>query len=275
MADYRLIYRNAGTGERVSSLSHLGFRVWVQYQLSADDFGVCPAVASKLQGENTALEQESPKRVQAEIENLIAVGLCGVFVDGRRRYLYQPDWQDWQRLRYAAVSPLPTIPDGVSPEPSGKTRELLRQKSRKVPETFPPRASACDAPANADAAAALSEGVPGEPLSRPIRFVPPAEWDRQHRSHVAGFCDWVCFPQSVFDGFVARLRLSGRPEGELGPAVKGWALGVRADWQRRGAVPGDDIFAFWRNEWQGTHGSNKPAATGGDPLSGVKEALRG
>jgi hypothetical protein len=279
MADYRLIFRNAATGERTSSLSHLGFRVWVQYQLSADDFGVCPALAAKLQGDNPALLDETPKRIQAEIENLIRLGLCRSFTDGRRRYLYQHDWQNWQRLRYPVSTALPAVPAELLRECSGETQELFTKHYARASGKLPPHASACDAPANADADAdALSEGVQGEPAivaqSTPIRFVSPAQWARQHGQHVSGFCDWLCLPESVVDGFVRRLMGAGTEEGVARAQTLAWAKGVRQAWA--GRVPGDDIFAFWRNEWAATHGSNKPAASASavDPLAGVKEALR-
>jgi hypothetical protein len=147
MATYRLIYQGAGTGDRISSLSHLEFRVWVQYQLTADDYGVCPAEAVKLQGDNVALQQESSRRVQAAIERLIAVQLCGVFQDGRRRYLYQPDWQDRQKIRHFTATSYPPISAEELPKCSAKTQEIFRERFRNNPEVFRLHARACDAAA--------------------------------------------------------------------------------------------------------------------------------
>lgn len=107
----------------------------------------------------------------------------------------------------------------------------------------------------------------------PIRHPSPLAWDRVHGRHVAGFCSWVCLPQSIFDEFVNRVIGAGASEPDAVKQVRAWAEGVRQSWA--GRIPGDDIFAFWRNEWAATHGSNKPAATAGiDPLAGVREALR-
>src|SRR5436189_4853185 len=106
MPTYRLIEKSAGTGERITQLNHLGFRVWAQYQLSADDFGVCPAEAVKLQGENLALQREPARRIQDQIETLVTVGLCGTFNDGSRRYLFQFDWQDYQKIKHPSKTAL-------------------------------------------------------------------------------------------------------------------------------------------------------------------------
>lgn len=290
MADYRLIYRNAGTGERTSKLSHLGFRVWAQYQLSADDFGVCPALASKLQGENTALENEPPRRVQAEIEKLIAVNLCQVFTDGSRRYLYQWDWQDWQRLKHATTTSLPPIPAATLEKCSPKTRALFAQFHPKIREGLPPHVGACDAPATADAPAHASGWGPGEtapavvvevgppktPRGRPGLVQSPGAWGVRHAACVVGFCDFVCLRRSQFDEFVSRVVTGGALESDATVQVTAWAHEVRTRWI--GRIPGDDIFAFWKHEWQATHGSNRPVVASSraqlGALDGVKEALR-
>lgn len=174
MAQYRLIYQGAGTGERITALSHLEFRVWVQYQLSADDYGVCPAEAVKLQGDNVALQDESQRRIQTAIERLIAVQLCGVFQDGRRRYLYQPDWQDRQKIRHFTATSHPAIPAEELRKCSAKTQAIFRERFRNSSEEFPLHARACDAHANANA----------DQRSEPD--VPPTGSRRGPRAHAAG-----------------------------------------------------------------------------------------
>lgn len=289
MADYRLIFRNAATGERTSSLSHLGFRVWVQYQLSADDFGVCAALAAKFQGDNPALADESARAVQAEIDRLVTLRLCGSFEDGKRRYLYQADWQDWQRLKHASSTTLPPIPAELLEKCSPKTRELFQQFHPKIRETFPPRARACDAPANASAHADASLGGAGGAVVRAVDVVAPAlmraprvspgspaDWGRRHGSHAmrGELCGWVCLPQSLFDEFVGKM---GADEATGRAAVRTWALGVKDAYAGRVVAEGD-VFKFWRNEWTATHGGNRPAAgqslAYADPLAGVRELER-
>jgi hypothetical protein len=136
MPTYRLIEKSAGTGERITSLSHLGFRVWMQYQLSADDFGVCPAEAVKLQGENLALQREPVKRVQAEIDRLVTIGLCGTFVDGSRRYIFQFDWQDYQKIKHPSKTALPMIPAELLAQCSPNTQALFGDHSDKRNGSF-------------------------------------------------------------------------------------------------------------------------------------------
>lgn len=283
MADYRCIYRNAGTGERTSSLSHLEFRVWVQYQLSADDFGVCPALAEKLQGDNDALYAEPQRRVQAAIERLVAVNLCQVFADGRRRYLYQWDWQDWQRLKHATATSLPPIPSALLEKCSPKTRALFAQFHPKIREGLPLHAGACDAPATADAAAHQSEGGPGEteppvvemgppavPRGRPGLVASPGRWGVQHAGHTDGLCGWKCmFPDQRAEFATG----AGWDEA----AVTAWAQGVRDEFLAAGRPPTGKPYDFWNARWEERHGSSQaPRATSVaqlDPLAGVRGAL--
>lgn len=292
MATYRLIHQEAETGVRSSSLSDFGFCVWVSYLLAADDFGVCPATAAKLQGASPRLARKPAKAVQAEIEKLIAVRLCGVFTDGPQRYLYQADWQDRQKLKYATASSLPHIPGELLAQCSPKTRKLFADFHSKVREGFSPRVGACDAPATADADASdLLEESPRETTavlvppresvaSRASAFgiVQPGAWDRQHASHAfrGDFCGWLCLPESVVTGFAGRAMGAGQSEATARESVRAWALSVKARWLATGTIPGDDIFEFWRNEWKATHGSNKPATSlaFADPLAGLREAER-
>lgn len=142
MPTYRLIEKSAGTGERITQLSHLGFRVWAQYQLSADDFGVCPAEAVKFQGDNLALQREPAKRIQEQIETLIAVGLCGEFKDGARRYLFQFDWQDFQKIKHPSKTSLPPIPDDLLAQCTPNTQALFSDHREKRNGSFRPHGNA-------------------------------------------------------------------------------------------------------------------------------------
>lgn len=118
------------------------------------------------------------------------------------------------------------------------------------------------------APAIVVEGAPPPPRSTvasraaALGIVQPGKWDRQHGSHAlrADFCNWVCFPQAVHDEFVNRLKGTGDAHDVALVAVRRWALGVRGRWAQTTDVPGEDIFKFWRNEWQATHGSNRPSA---------------
>lgn len=91
---------------------------------------------------------------------------------------------------------------------------------------------------------------------------------RTHGQHVLGFCEFVCFPQSVFYEFVARVTRAGFPEPENRVLV--WAERVRDEWT--GRIPGSNKFKFWENEWEKTHGSNRPSTAGVDVTAGLRDA---
>lgn len=172
MATHRVIEKAAGTGERTCSLSPLEFRVWVQYLLSADDYGICPAEAIKLQADCPALQRESAKRVQAALERLVAVGLCGVFADGQRRYLYQSDWQEFQRIKHPTRTALPPPPAEVLEKCSAKTAELFLLNHPKLPGELRPHGNA-HATATATATANTPAAEPA-PAMRVAAAGPPA-----------------------------------------------------------------------------------------------------
>ena len=112
----------------------------------------------------------------------------------------------------------------------------------------------------------------GVPRRAPGLVVSPMEFHRQHGRHVSGFCDWLCLPQLVHDEFVNRVIGAGAQEPDAQAQVLAWAREVRRRWA--GRIPGDDIFTFWRHEWQATHGSNKPGTAGGvDLLGGLNEVI--
>lgn len=288
MATYRLIHQEAETGARSSSLSDFGFCVWISYQLAADDFGVCPATAAKLQGASPRLSRKAPKVVQAEIETIITVGLCRVFTDGPQRYLYQPDWQDRQRLKHATATALPPVPVELLEQCSPKTRALFAEFHPKIREGFSAHAGACDAPANADASASgsFSEKSPREtiapsqpprvPRGRPGLVAGGGRWGMEHAQCVDGFCTFVCLRRTVFTEFVTRAMSAGFSEAEAQHNTLAWAQGVRAQWAARREIPGANIFDFWRNEWAGAHTANKPSSSPAlaDPLAGLREAER-
>lgn len=195
MPTHRVIEKTAGTGERSGSLSHLGFRVWMQYILSADDYGVCPAEAAKLQGDNPALNEEPMRRIQDQIENLVKIGLCGVFQDGKRRYLYQADWQTYQRIKHPSKTALPPVPAEVLEKCCEKTRELFLQFHPKIAGDFRPHGNAtakatANAIANAEHPHPVKEFLTEhERLFRAKYGAPPAKYtgkDAKHAKDITG-----------------------------------------------------------------------------------------
>ncbi len=105
----RLFHARLGHSAKVSSLSDLAFRVWATYLLAADDFGVMRGDAVAFQAAHDALRGRPAEVVAASIERLVEVGLVEGFEHQGARYLYQRDWQDFQRVRFPGrtLHPLP------------------------------------------------------------------------------------------------------------------------------------------------------------------------
>ena len=105
----RLLHARLGHSAKVSSLSDLEYRVWTTYLLGADDFGVMRAAAVAFQAAHDALNRRPAKTIDKCIERLVETGLVKAFVHQGARYVYQTDWQDFQRVRYPlrTLHPLP------------------------------------------------------------------------------------------------------------------------------------------------------------------------
>lgn len=120
----RLFHPRLGHSQKVSSLSHLEARVWKQYVLSADDFGVMPYTALQLQADNVALAREPIPVIQAALDQVAAAGLIRVFEHQGARYCFQHDWQDWQKVEYPRVS--------IRPKPIAESLKTCTVKTRKL-----------------------------------------------------------------------------------------------------------------------------------------------
>ena len=109
----RLFHPRLGHSVKVSSLSDLEYRVWTTYVLAADDFGVLRASPVAIQAASTALEQRPSRTMTKCLDRLITVGLVRTFTHQGERYLYQYDWQDFQKVRFPAwtMQPLPRDAD--------------------------------------------------------------------------------------------------------------------------------------------------------------------
>lgn len=107
MPDDRFLHRRAGHGSKVNLLTDLEYRVWTQYMLSADDFGVMRASAVTLQADNDHLANRPAKVVQRALEVVIKSGLVREFEHQKRRYIYQHDWQFWQKVAYPRTTTNP------------------------------------------------------------------------------------------------------------------------------------------------------------------------
>lgn len=141
MPQDRLLHPKAGHSDKVSLLTDLEYRVWTQYLLSADDFGVMRCSAVTLQADNDALHGRPAKVVQRAIDHLIVVKLIDVFEHQGRRYGFQDDWQEFQKVEYprATIEPKPTAE--ALQRCSEPTRHLFDQhpggKGRRKPKPDP------------------------------------------------------------------------------------------------------------------------------------------
>lgn len=135
MPDDRFIHPKLGHSIKVGGLSDFHFRVWATYILAADDCGVMRASAIALQDTNVALERRAQKTVQAALEDLIRLDLINVFEHQGRRFVYQWDWQDWQKVRYPRASIHPDPPPDVLVKCSELTQELFRIRAERFRES--------------------------------------------------------------------------------------------------------------------------------------------
>lgn len=140
MPDDRFLHKRAGRSEKVGLLSDFEYRVWTQYILSSDDFGVMRHSALTLQNDNVALEQRPTKAITAALNALVTAKLLHPFSHQSRAYLYQHDWQDWQKVTYPRLTIEPKPPVGLC---SRHTQWLLSHwpggkpvSSWKAPERF-------------------------------------------------------------------------------------------------------------------------------------------
>lgn len=266
----RFLHPRLGHSEKAASLTDLEYRVWTQYILSSDDFGVMRAEAVKLQADNDALMARKPAIVQRAFDRVIGVGLLRTFIHQGRRFVYQHNWQEYQKVEYPRDTQNPKPPDDALAACDESTRELFglhpggkigklakRQRNESGTGREPvgndlENESQTD-PAYARArppetAKAKANGLRQE--ANGSRPVPSIARHREHMNHVA--CGIACVPAFLHDEFVRALN---RPADQREAAAEELFKGYRAHmdaWEATGDPVGD-VNKFWRAWFAATY----------------------
>jgi len=127
MAADRMLHKRAGVGDRTNQLSHLEWRVWTIYQLAADDFGVMPNHEQALIDAHPCLAKVKPRaQLKAALGRLVKLRLVLSFKDAHgQEYVYQPDWQDFQKLEWTQVTTRPCPPAEALDQCTDATKRLF------------------------------------------------------------------------------------------------------------------------------------------------------
>jgi len=133
----RFLHPRLGHSQKVSALTDLEFRVWIQYQLSADDYGVMRCSAITVQADNDALAERPSADIDTALLKLVELGLLLIFEADRRKFVCQWDWQDFQKVRFPRETFLPLPPENIRLKFSGETSELFLKRIGSITEKSP------------------------------------------------------------------------------------------------------------------------------------------
>lgn len=130
MPDDRLLHPRLRMSAKVSSLTDFEYRVWTDYLLIADNFGVLPDSPVMLRAGNLALAARPESEIRHALDNLVTIGLLLRFTHQEQSYLCDPSWQDFQKIRYPKASYYPVPTADIFPKLSENTRALFRDFHR-------------------------------------------------------------------------------------------------------------------------------------------------
>lgn len=133
----RLLHPRIGDSQKIAILTDLEFRVWITYLLAADDFGVMPFHAAKIQGACRALAHKPRKALERVLQRFVDCGLVREFTMDGARHIYSPTWQGHQKIKYPRRDThYPAPPVDLLEQCPEATRELFATFHKGVPETF-------------------------------------------------------------------------------------------------------------------------------------------
>jgi hypothetical protein len=263
MPDDRLIHKRMGRSQKVSGLNDLEFRVWMQYELSSDDFGVLRMAPISIQGDNAALEKRPARLIQRALEALVTVGLLLRFEHQGETYVCQHDWQNWQRVRYPRPTMHPIPPPSILAKCTPETRELFQRRPGN-PSEEPPESSGNNSEGSPSHARARMATANGSRLTATAngsaRFrgnglgsgVMAGALPREHLRH--SFCGRVCVPEFLHGEF--RQKLGGEPDSADHRLRAFYELALS---EIPNETPiGDDPIKFWRAHFAAAFGSVAP-----------------
>lgn len=125
MPEDRFLHPKCGHSQKVTMLTDLEFRVWTQYILSADDFGVMRATPAKIKADNEHLDNRSVRHLERSLATLLTCGLLDLFEHQGKAFVYQRDWQKWQKVEYPRSTNLPKPNEAALERCDEATRELF------------------------------------------------------------------------------------------------------------------------------------------------------
>jgi hypothetical protein len=291
----RLLHPRCGHSQKVTALSDFVYRVWTQYLLSADDFGVMRATAAPLQEGNDVLALKKPIVVQRALDLLVTIGLLQSFEHQGRRYVYQTDWQSWQHIDWprATIHPKPND-DAVarcdaatrklfSRHPGGKVGKHLPRDSAtasRVPREVLPETLGNDFPihANANANANGSRLVAKANGSEAQPDMPPMDvWARELVALYPeqGRCSWHLVERPLFTA-LTDAQITDVHAPNLTPVAAWEALKARLEqhkrsyqWRVKQMIPRLDQWLY-----KGLYLQTLPESASGSEASSEPEWLR-
>jgi hypothetical protein len=143
LPDDRLFHPKLLQSEKVERLTDFERGVWFASRLACDDFGVFRAAANILQGAARFLETKPAKTIHRALIAIDRVGLLQSFEHEGRAFMFQWDWQDWQKVTYPRGTLLPKPGAEMLAICSPATQELFAKHpggwGRKKQEPFPER----------------------------------------------------------------------------------------------------------------------------------------
>jgi hypothetical protein len=244
-------------------LTDLEYRVWTQYLLTSDDFGVMRATAAKIQADNGHLANRPAKVIIRCLDALVKCGLVREFTDQGHRFIYSHNWQTYQKVEYPRATDNPRPPADHLEQCDEPTRELFTKHPGGLRATKARRERAEDVPkvsqTNPEGVPTTRAGAPAERLTaNGLRHTAngerPASLVQPRRRDAAFEYGRLYVPQRAHADLLALHAPDFERElftwyAEVGEV---WTHGTQKD-----ANPGADMIRFWKAQ----HDARWPPAT--------------